>query len=338
MTSDAGAGDLIHADAYSVAELRDAVFRDKGSLSRPLALALLGRKAYPRKVADMSRLLLDEAEQPRLRIMAGQILGQAGTPAAVRALERGLSAKNELALRGAVEGLRQAGRPETPAMLSRLKRRKGVVGKEAARAAAVVSHRFGQRGNELPEAGEPTLLRISPRRSQPIEVSRAPAARVQQALDELGAAIRGTKLVADGATRLRCAGGDLLLLFDAAMQEEGPDHLAARKTLAGVVAEKAALEGSGWSVKYQLLTEPRRDGSIGLVAASMRGVPVHVGSARIKGARLTFTLRTLERPGATAIDIQGAFEDGRLTIKQARSNLRRHPGLVPAKASQTVVE
>ncbi len=338
MTSDAGAGDLIHADAYSVAELRDAVFRDKGSLSRPLALALLGRKAYPRKVADMSRLLLDEAEQPRLRIMAGQILGQAGTPAAVRALERGLSAKNELALRGAVEGLRQAGRPETPAMLSRLKRRKGVVGKEAARAAAVVSHRFGQRGNELPETGEPTLLRISPRRSQPIEVSRAPAARVQQALDALGAAIRGTKLVADGATRLRCADRDLLLLFEKAMQEEPPEHLAAGKTLAAAVVEKAVLEGTTWSVTYQLLTEPEKDGAIRLVVASMRGVPVYAGSARIKGGRVTFSLRALELPGLAAINIQGAFEKGRLAIKQARSNLRRHPGQMPAKGSQTVVE
>src|SRR5690606_4710662 len=142
------------------------------------------------------------------------------TPAAVKALERGLAAKNELALRGVVEGLRQAGRPEAPALLSRLKRRKGIVGREAARAAAVVGHRFGTRGNALPEAGEPAELRINLRRSQPIEITRAPAARVREALAEVGAAIPGVQLVAGGATRLRCAGRDLLLLFEKAMQEQ----------------------------------------------------------------------------------------------------------------------
>lgn len=333
MAGDPDAGDVIDAEAYSVAELRDMLFRNKGPLSPPLALALLGRKTYPRKVADMTRLLMDENAAPRLRVMAGQILGRAGSPAAVRALERGLEVKNELALRGVLEGLRQAGRAETPAMLARLKRRKGVVGRTAARAAGLLGHRFGLRGNALPEAEGLRELRVDPRRSQPIEVARAPGARVKAALAELSAALPGAKLVGTGALALRCAGRDLLLLFEAAAQAEAPDHFGQRKALVGVIAEKATLEGSSWSVKYQLLTEPQKDGTIRLLAASMRGVPVYAGTARIKGGRATFAWRTLDRPGAVAVDIQGAFEEGRIAVKQARSSARRRPALVPARAA-----
>jgi hypothetical protein len=167
-------------------------------------------------------------------------------------------------------------------------------------------------------------------------VTRAPAARVREALAALGGTIAGATLVAGGATRWRCAGRDLLLLFEQAMQEEGPEHLAERKTLAAIVAEKSVLESSVWSAKHQLLTEPQEDGNVRLVVASMRGVPLYAGSARIKTGRATFALRALERPGLAAIDIQGTFEKGRLAIKRARSNLRRHPGQVPAKTTTPI--
>lgn len=60
-----------------------------------------------------------------------------------------------------------------------------------------------------------------------------------------------------------------------------------------MIAEKAVLEGSTWSMKYPLLIEPQKDGMIRLIAVTMHGVPIYVGSARIKtiarpscGARL----------------------------------------------------
>ena len=87
MTDDTPA-DVIDGARYSVEELRKAAFEGSGSLSRPLALALLRTRSYPEKVKDLERLLLDEHEVPRLRNLAAQLLGDTATPAAIRALER----------------------------------------------------------------------------------------------------------------------------------------------------------------------------------------------------------------------------------------------------------
>lgn len=335
MTSDPRHGDIIDPEAYSVAELRTMVFRGRGVLSRPLALALLGRKSYPQKVRDLTRLLMDEDEQPRLRNLAGQLLGRAGTKTAAQALERGLAVKNDLALRGVLQGLSLAGNPDTAKALGRLKRRKGIVGQVAARTAGLLGYRFGQRGAELAPPEDAKLLRVNPKRAVPIEIAPARGAQVTAAIAGLAAATPGLKLVATGAKSMRCAGRRLLLLFDAATLGEGLSRFHTRKTLAGVVAERKELEGTGWEAKYHLLTEPQKDGSVRLLVATARGVPVCTGTARIKGEKATFALRSVDRPGAVALDLQGTFEDGRVAFTQARSDQRRRPSPQPAPLKAT---
>src|SRR5690606_40113032 len=91
--------DAMGPDRHSLEELRAAALRGEGELSRPLALALLSRVDYARKVRDMSRLLMDDAETPRLRGMAATVLGQLGTRSAVNALQRALTVTDDVALR-----------------------------------------------------------------------------------------------------------------------------------------------------------------------------------------------------------------------------------------------
>src|SRR5919204_3487344 len=102
-------GDMIEAGAYSVDELREAVFEGRGRVARPLALALLSRKDYADKVRDLQSILMNEQETPRLRVLAASALGQTQTPAAVRALERGLQARETVTLRGVAKALANVG-------------------------------------------------------------------------------------------------------------------------------------------------------------------------------------------------------------------------------------
>ena len=125
------------------------VFKGHGSLARPLALSLLGRKRYPRKAKDLERLLMDESEMPRLRNMAAIELGRLGTPAATRVLERGLRVKEDLSLRGVLEGLSLAHVDRLHPAIRRLTRRKGPVGETARRTAMLLSHRLGSRETTL---------------------------------------------------------------------------------------------------------------------------------------------------------------------------------------------
>ncbi len=329
MTREPDDGDALDAAAYSVAELRAMLFKGKGPLTRPLALALLGRKNYPQKLRDLERLLLDEKEMPRLRAMAGPLLAQTGKPAAARALERGLAAKNDLALRGALQGLELAGGKTVPKALQRLRQRKGLVGRMAGRTAALLNHRLGLKGAALTPASS-SVLRVNPKRAAAIAITPARGKRVAEAIAKLAAAAPSLRLAAAGAVALSCAGRSYLFLFHEEALRGGLDRLRERKALAGVVAEKEELEGNSWAVRYQLLTEPLPPAGLRLVLATSRGTPLFAGTAKIKGEAAQFSLRALDGPGAVAIDVRGRFERGRLAFDAARSDRKRRPSLTPA--------
>src|SRR3982751_4625249 len=135
-------GDMIDAGAYSVDELREAVFEGRGRVSRPLALALLSRKEYPNKVADLQKVLVDEAEQPRVRALAASALGQIQTPASLRALERGLESRENVTLRAVTKALANVGGRKHVERLEALARNPGPVGKDAQRALNVLTQRL----------------------------------------------------------------------------------------------------------------------------------------------------------------------------------------------------
>src|SRR5918995_5764524 len=134
--------DMIDADAYSVDEIREAIFEGRGQLSRPLALALLGRKSYPQKVQDLERLLTNEQEVPRLRSMSAQFLGEIGGPDATRVLERGLDTRQGVALRAVTMALGNAGTREHISRLESLSQQPDPVGRTARRALDSLANRL----------------------------------------------------------------------------------------------------------------------------------------------------------------------------------------------------
>jgi len=240
MTSDRRDGDMIDGRRYSVAQLRAAVFKGGGKLARPLALALLGRKNYAQKLADLRKLMLNEKEAPRLRNMAAQFLGQMGTPAALKALERGLAVKDELTLRGVLHGLGLAGTDKTRRALEPLKRRKGIVGRTAERAEQQLAHRTATSARAARAATPPALLRVGREPTLLIEVKPARGRPVSEALGALAKAGKIAGLVADGAASLRCGDRDMLFLFTRAAADAAPP---AGRTVLGVVAAQERLEG-----------------------------------------------------------------------------------------------
>ena len=134
-------GDVIEATAYSVDELREAVFEGRGRLARPLALGLLSRKDYPDKAADLQRILTNEGEAPRLRAMAAAALGEVQTPAALEALERGLQTQEVVTLRGVAKALARVGTDKHIKSLEDLAANPTLPGREAQRALGVLSER-----------------------------------------------------------------------------------------------------------------------------------------------------------------------------------------------------
>lgn len=330
MTRNTPASDVIEADAFSVAELRKMVFEEEGPLSRPLALSLLARKTYPQKVRDLERLLMNEDETPRLRNLAGVALGRVGTPAAVKALQRGLDVRENLALRGVMEGLSLAGGEDGPSVVRPLKRRAGATGETAKRTATLLSYRHGARGSEIDRAAQ-SPLRVSPRRATPIEIRAARGKQVEEALARMSEAVPALALTKRGATSLRCEGRSFMFLFGHEAATEGLERFTAKKAQAGVVASRKVREGRGWGLKYHVLTEPQADGRIVILVTTGKGRLMLAGTARVKGGRADFDLRSVEGAGALPVGLEGTYDGRRLMLTEARSDRRRRPSPAPAR-------
>jgi hypothetical protein len=321
--------DAIGPDRYSLDELRAAALRGEGELSRPLALALLSRVDYAQKVRDMTRLLMNDTEIPRLRGMAATALGQVGTRAAVNALQRALAITDDVALRGVLQGLSLSGGEASSAAVRTLSRRRGVVGEAVRSTGVLLRHRLGAAGAgaALPSG----TLRVSAKTAQPITVRAATPSRAAQAVEYVHREAPALRLTPSGAVALRCIDRDLLFVFTDDVAKGGVARIAEAKAEAGVVALRRVVEGSGWEVKHHVLTEPKKDGSIGITVTSARGRPLYAGTAAIDGEQATFVLRALDTRGVAAIDVRGTFARGRLSISEARSDQRvRRKAATPA--------
>jgi hypothetical protein len=317
-------GDMIDANAYSVDELREAVFEGRGRVSRPLALALLTRKDYPNKVADLQKILLDEAEQPRLRALAATGLGQIQTPASLRALERGLESREGVTLRGVAKALANVGGRKHVASLEELSRSAGPVGVDARRALNVLTDRL--RAAAPTERGDiPTVPVRSIGDLTQIRVSAATAGDVQNAIKTLP----NRKLAKRGAVSLQCEGRQLVFVFDEPALGRGLD-MTKRDGDVGIVAEPPGIEGIEWSARYRVSIDPQGRDAFAIVVATYDGRPILAGSGRRQDKEATFELAAADVPGALPVEIRGRFDGRKLTFDQARSALRRQPSRTPA--------
>ena len=316
-------GDMVEADAYSVDELREAVFEGRGRVSRPLALALLGRKEYPRKVADLERVLADEAEQPRLRALAATELGQIQTRASVRALERGLESRESVTLRGVVKALGNAGGRKHVASLQELAREPGPVGADAQRALLVLSARLGPGAGASQDAVQ-TVPVLATGKPTAIRVSAAKAGDVASAIKTLPT----RKLSRRGAVSLECQGRQFVFVFDEASLDKGID-MVKRGSEVGIVAEPPGIEASEWSARYRVFVEPRQGGAFQVVVTTQDGRPVLAGPGKRGDQAATFELAASDVPGALPVEIRGRFDGQKLTFEEARCGLRRGPSRSP---------
>jgi hypothetical protein len=326
--------DLISAEPYSVDELRTMVFEDGGPLARPLALALLGRKSYEGKVADLERLLMDDSEAPRLRNEAARLLGEIEEPEAERVLERGTEVRDELALRGVIEGLSAVGSVQARQRIEGLRRRRGAVGEAARAAALVLSHRHGGAQAEPLSVAKRTRAPLDRDRAIPIEVRPANREEVDDALTALAPAVRSLSLAPDGALSLACEGREFLVLFAANLAAGGIEFVASHPAQSGLVCGRQWLEGRAWEVWYHILTEPRQDGEIDILVTTPQHHAELAGSARVDGNRAEFELWAIEAPGALAIEVKGLYDGTTVTISDARSDARRRPSPAPSPAKR----
>lgn len=317
-------GDMIEAAAYSVDELREAVFEGRGRLSRPLALALLTRKDYREKVADLQKILADGNEQPRLRALAASGLGEVATPASVRALERGLQSDESVTMRASAKALANVGGRKHVELLEGLARSPGPVGSDAQRALRVLTERLkvspptrdDTRTLPVQATGKPTRIRIETPK----------AGDVANAVKSLPT----RKLARRAAVSMRCQGRQFVFVFDDEALGRGVDMLR-RGGEVGVVAEPPGVEGVRWSPRYRVTVEPQDGPEFRVFVTTMDGRAVLAGRGTTEGGRASFELGALDVPGALPVEIRGSFDGKKVAFEQARSAVRRRPSQNPSE-------
>jgi HEAT repeat protein len=317
-------GDMIEAGAYSVEELREAVFEGRGRVARPLALALLTRKDYGEKVADLQRILDDEKEQPRLRALAASGLGEVATPASVRALERGLQSQEPVTMRASAKALANVGTRKHVELLEGLARSPGPVGRDAQRAVTVLSERLkaGAPGRadvrtlRVEATGKPTRIRVET--PKPGEVANAVKS------------LPSRKLARRAAVGMTCQGRRLVFAFDEVALGRGLDMFK-RGGEVGIVAEPPGVEGVEWSPRYRVAVEPQDGGAFRVFVTTHDGRLVYAGRGTAEGREAVFELATVDAPGALPVEIRGRFDGQKVTIDQARSAVRRKPSRNPTR-------
>jgi hypothetical protein len=315
--------DVIDAAQYSVEELRQAVFEGQGRLARPLALALLTRKDYPEKVNDLQRVLTAEGEQPRLRVIAANALGEMQTPQALRALDRGLQSSDSVTLRGVVKALGNIGTRSHIPRLEGLAGREDPVGREAQRAIRTLGQRL-KTGPGRAVAPIRTLPLSSGDERAAISVGR-PDAR------ELAAAVASAplrRLAQTNAMSMTCQGRSFVLVLDEDAAVAGLD-LFKRGGELGIVAEPRQVEGTGWEHRYTVSVEPAAAGRFTALVTTHDGRLVYAGEGAVAGEEAGFQLEAVDRPGALPVDIRGRFDGRRLVFDQAFSATRRRPPRLP---------
>jgi hypothetical protein len=298
-------------------------------IGREEAFALLAASGFPQRQALLAAVLQDQAESSRTRSAAAIALGRINTRdsqqtllASLNAPEPGVQAEVLYAL-GCIGGL------DALAAIDALElyddRRK-----EAADfASALIAHRLGLEGHELPLPPEDRLLNQSREKSRAIEVTALPAEEGAKVIADLARQPYGVEYDHDRLVRFDCAGRINVWCPNREFTAPGGvARLRERKALAGVVALRSEETGDH-SVSYTVMTAPRREsGRLNILAPRCSGRAGLAGTGKVAGDQLEFHLRAVRRPGAFPIELAGEFAD-QLRLRQATIGLDQVPSRTP---------
>lgn len=343
-----GDGSSRDPDAVSLRWLREIVAgrKKEKDFPRSSAMHLLALSDFPNKHRDLSAVLENEREPDALRRRAAILLGLINTPAATEILVKSCTTDRPQVLAGVLKSLgRVGGKTELRAVVKAAKYAEGHVATQAAFAAALISHREGLKGNDLPMPATSRYLKLPEDAARPIIVARAADSDAELCLRSLASQPFGIEYAEQPMYQLRCGRSVLLILIN--REFAGPEAVAKareRKAFLGVVATRIEETGS-YSVTFLMLTSPARaKGKIDLLVTRTTGEPVFGGTIRVLRESARFDLRAISRPGAAGIEIGGTLAGGKLEITNARSALfaqvaKRQPPELPRrmKASRRAV-
>jgi len=318
--------------AIPIERLPEVVVGKDARFSRAQAMAQLAASELP----DRERLLalvLEEAREPRrYRAAAAIALGRIATPASEEILLRNLPKTAEDSFPEVLLSLGRIGSPNALAAIDALNLSpQHPAWTTAAYAAALIAHRLGLPGHELPIPAEVNLLKPPATQARPIEFTPVEPAIALGVLDAMKRYPYGIAFDATKLTRIRCGGETNIVCPNRDFLGPAAARLAERKAVLALGAMQSPETGD-YSVSYVFLARPVSSaGAIAIMAHRCSGTLALAGNAAVAGAQVKFELQSVRRPGALAISVNGAMQDGKLQITEAAVSTTREKRREPSR-------
>jgi hypothetical protein len=317
----------------SFERLRQAARGGDPVIGRGEAFALIAESSASERESVLAGILQDERERISIRSAAAASLGRIrGARAEEALLVASRSSVDANILSQVLRSLGQIGGAATFQAIDALALPASHPSASAARfAAALISHRLGLAGHDLPVPREDQLLKLPAEGLGRLEFSSPSPAQIRKIVADLRRPY-GLGLDLESAVQIQCAGSINTVVFNQEFKDAAITQLLHRKAVFALVALESPESGES-SVSYIVLTTPVQPaGSLQLGVPRCSGRLALAGLAQVSGSGLRFSLRVVSRPGARAIEVGGTLENGRLSdVRAAVANspqLRRAPSRV----------
>jgi HEAT repeats len=290
--------------------------------ARGIAINTLVASAMPGTVELMRSLLVDAGELTKYRCLAAMGLWRANTPEAAQLLLKALPDLDEPAVGIAVvKALGRIGAADALSTLRSLARgAEGMLGRQAAFAEALIAHRLGLEGGDLPAVKERVEL---PVRRQRLATLAAPAEDVRRFIASTDREPFGIGL-AKTATQIHCVRGTWMLGLNRDIDgPEGLRGLMRRKVLLGLVAMRRDENGQ-YTTTHLVFSSPCAGGAGAEIQVRRISGEIcwagQLANPSYEGAG--FTLYTAGRLGVVPLELEGVLlASGELEIRSATAGL-----------------
>lgn len=280
----------------------------------------------------LAAVLKNSDEPRRYRATAAVALGWIATGAAEDKLLGQVANTSDTAFPELLRSLGRIGGPSALEAIDSMRLPEDHPGKTtAAYAAALIAHRLGLSGHEIPFPDQAELLEPPTKDARPLTFVASDVATAGEVLSDLGQHPYGIKCSNTVLTRVQCVGEINVICPNVEFLGNRAELLTRRKAIVALVATQSP-ETANYSASYVVLSRPSTAGAVNIMVHRSSGRVVLAGAAHISDGRLNFELRAIRRPGAWALLLRGSMADGNLEMSEALSSSAPENRRVPARA------